>query len=284
MRLCTVLALVLACPTVYSQNVPQLLTHIDACSRFSKSVVRIDTAGGRGTGFIVSSDGFILTAAHVVIDKNTGRYYGAISITSPHSWTEFATPILNITEAATHDYALLKINKTDLSFLELGNEDGLDVGSDLTVIGFPFSALDEKGEQINVKFCLTETVAATTSFGIGKSQVNVIFFQGVSVKGISGSPIISHKTGQVVGVVNTKLSGIGPSVDSIRNNIRSTGEVFKATGPHGEGYGLGGSILPIIDLLENQLANGLGSGTGAADAAYALKKAKRDYERQHPAK
>lgn len=270
------------CSAVYCQSFPQPLTHVDSCSRFSKSVVRIDTADGRGTGFIVSPDGYIVTAAHVVIERNTGQFYRAIDVTLPNSWTELATPVLDITEAAIHDFALLKINKTDLPFLELGDEEGIEIGSDMTIIGFPFSALDEKEQQINVKFCLASTVAATTSFGIGKSQVNVIYFQGVSVKGISGSPIISHKTGQVIGVVNTKLSGIGPSLDSIRKNIRSVGEVFQATGANGNGYGLGGSILPVIDLLDNQLANGLGSGTGAADAAYALKKAKREYERQHP--
>ena len=40
------------------------------------------------------------------------------------------------------------------------------------------------------------------------------------------------------------------------------------------------SLLPIINVLDLQLANGLGSGTGAADAAYALKKAQREYSRK----
>lgn len=278
MRPYVVLAFLFTCPAVYCQNLPKPLTHVAACSRFSKSVVRIDTAGGRGTGFIVSSDGYVLTAAHVVIDGDTGQYFRAIDVTSPKLWSELATPVLDITEAATHDFALLKINKTGLPFLESGNDAGLEIGSDLTVIGFPFSALDEKGEQINIRFCLSESVTATTSFGIGKSQVNVIFFQGVSVKGISGSPIISHKTGQVVGVVNTKLTGVGPELQKLRDDIA-----------HGKGTGisLGGidpneNIGKVLNVLDLQLANGLGSGTGAADVAYALQKAKRAYARQHP--
>lgn len=283
MRLFAVLVFLFAVPVIYCQNLPQPLTHVEACSRFSKSVVRIDTADGRGTGFIVSPDGFILTAAHVVVDKNTGQYYRAISVTLPHSWTELATPVLNITEATTHDFALLKINKTSLVALDLGDENTLDPGGELSIIGFPFSALDENGEQINVRFCLAGTVAATTSFGVGKAQINVIYFQGVSVKGISGSPIISRKTGQVVGVVNTKLTGIGPGLDRVRRNASAGGDV-QIIGTHGNVIQVGGSIADIISVLDAQLANGLGSGTGAADAAYALKKAKRDYQHQHSAK
>jgi hypothetical protein len=44
-----------------------------------------------------------------------------------------------------------------------------------------------------------------------------------------------------------------------------------------------GTPMLIIDTLDTQLANGLGSGTEAADAANALQQAKRDYERQHSA-
>ena len=221
MRFCNLFVLVLACPALYGQNIPQPLTHVETCNELAKSAVRIDTAEGRGTGFIVSSDGFILTAAHVVIDINAGQYYRTISVTSPHSWTALATPVLNITEAAVHDFALLKIDRTGLPFLHLGDESTLNSGEDLSIVGFPFSALDESGEYINAKFCLRGTVAATTTFGSGKSQINVIYFQGVSVKGISGSPIISDKTGQVVGVVNTKLTGIGPELQKLRDDNTS---------------------------------------------------------------
>ena len=50
------------------------------------------------------------------------------------------------------------------------------------------------------------------------------------------------------------------------------------------GFEPGTETDKIINVLDNQLANGLGTGTGAADAAYALKKAKREYKHTHPKK
>jgi S1-C subfamily serine protease len=289
MRMVTLCAIYLSiCCSAYSQS-PKPLTHIEACGeRFSKPVVRIDNPDGRGSGFIVSSDGFILTAAHVVIDPNTGRYYRTIMVTAPHAWTEFATPVMNVTEAATYDFALIKIDKNDLPTLELGSEEGVEVGSDLTLIGFPFSALDDKGEYINAKFCLAGLVAAYTSFGVGKSQVDAVYFQGPSVKGISGSPIISNKTGKVIGVVSTKLTGIGLGLQNVRQDRQREIDKEKAGGVEIRttmgGIDPAKSVSQIINVLDDQLANGLGMGTGASDAAYALKKAKRDYDKNHPKK
>jgi hypothetical protein len=140
--------------------------------------------------------------------------------------------------------------------------------------------MDDKGEYINVKFCLTGNVAANTTIGIGKSQVNVVYFQGVSIKGISGSPIFSDKTGEVVGVVSQRLTGIGKELQHLGDDIAHG----KGTGISISGYEPGREALKIINVLDLQLANGLGMGTGASDASYALKKAKREYDRQHSKK
>jgi len=76
-------------------------------------------------------------------------------------------------------------------------------------------------------------------------------------------------------VVNTKLTGIAKSLQNLRDKIA-----------HGAGGNIvvsglepGPAIGSIIDVLDLQLANGLGSGTGAADAAFAVKKAQRRYKK-----
>ncbi len=50
---------------VLAETMP--ITQQQACSRFSSAVVSVD-AGGQthGTGFIVSPDGYVLTASHLV--------------------------------------------------------------------------------------------------------------------------------------------------------------------------------------------------------------------------
>jgi hypothetical protein len=50
------------------------------------------------------------------------------------------------------------------------------------------------------------------------------------------------------------------------------------------GFEPGTEVDKIITVLDTQLANGLGSSTGTADAANALAEAKRDYARQHSKK
>jgi hypothetical protein len=61
------------------------------------------------------------------------------------------------------------------------------------------------------------TVVAQTSIPLGNLQFRkTIFFQGVSIKGISGAPFISLVSGKVVGVVSTKLTAISMSLEKQR--------------------------------------------------------------------
>jgi hypothetical protein len=282
MRLCALVVL-LACPTVYCQKIRQPLTQVEACKSFRSSIVQVDTDTMHGTGFIVGPDGWIITALHVVADQQTliKRENILVSIVGhPHSIpAEIVSPLDNI--ARLRDFAILKIHETNLPALDLGSEVNIDDGSPIAIIGFPLSASLRFGPI--PRFCLMGTVAAQTTFPLPQGNLQflrTIYFQGISVKGISGAPIISLVTGKVIGIVSTKLAGITPALDEVRKNTSAGGDI-QVIGTNGNQFGIAGSITPIIDVLDNQLANGLGSGTGASDAAYSLKKAKRDYGRQH---
>ena len=136
------------------------------------------------------------------------------------------------------------------------------------------------------KFCLSGTVAyaghAEVGVGIktpkGPSTVNVnvdvIYFQGPSVKGLSGSPIISRDTGHVIAILTSKLTGISASLDSDRTGLRKAG----TTGLYVDGIHEETSITTLIDTLDYQLANGLGAGTGIEDAKAALRHVLRQRE------
>ena len=147
----------------------------------------------------------------------------------------------------------------------------------------PLSAMFPENVPLNriPQFCLTGTIAAQTSFPLGKGiHLDTIYFQGVSIKGISGAPIISLDTGKVIGIVDTRMTGIGRALADLHDEfVAGFAKNFSFSG-----YVPGVEEDKIINVLDSQLANGLGTGTGAADAAYALEKAKRDYKRHHPAK
>jgi len=185
------------------------------------------------------------------------------------------------TESVIRDFALLKVEKTGLPFLELGTESEVSPGSDITIIGYPFSAESAYTASINTKFCLSGMVAATDTIVEHGVNINAIYFQGPAVKGISGGPIISRDTGHVVGIQSQKLAGIGVELNDIRKQLVAgkSNMTVRFTG-----VDLADSLIGIIDVMDRHLVNELGSGTGASDVAYALKKARREYERQHPRK
>jgi len=68
--------------------------------------------------------------------------------------------------------------------------------------------------------------------------------------------------------------GIGPGLQALSDDL-ATG---KSTGMSLSGIDSNLSIRKIINVLDRQLANGLGSGSGASDAVNALKKAQKDWD------
>jgi len=246
------------------------LTQKKACQRFMSAVVRIDVAGGRATGFIVSPDGWIMTAAHVILDPDTGERRKAIAVMLPDGSTAFANVV-----ADGIDYAVLKVEKTKLPSLDLGEQSGASPGEEITIIGYPFSA-EDAFTTINAKFCMAGFVTAVDSVTYNGHQVDAIYFQGPAVKGISGGPIISRDTGRVIGIQSQKLAGIGSGLFAIRNRLipapgtTSGGVVTK-------GVNLTDATIDLINLLDRHLANGLGAATGINDAKHDLVKAQKQH-------
>ncbi len=247
------------------------LTNKEICSQFSAPIVRIDIPGGfAASGFIVSPDGWILTAGHVMFDPISHAQLTTVAVTLPDGSKQLAVPISPTKESVTRDFLVLKVEKSGLPYLQLGTESEISAGSDIAIIGYPFSA------GVNTKFCLFGSVTATDSISTNDGiNVDIIYFQGPAVKGISGAPIISRDTGHVVGIQSLKLTGIGNALDNIRN--------FANAAPnHGhlviDGVSPSYSVTQIINVLDQQLANGLGTATGVDDAASALRKSEREHK------
>lgn len=264
------------------------LNQRQACSKFSDAVVRIDAGGmSYGTGFIVSPDGYILTASHV-IRSDDGEYYSTIRVGLP-AGAQFARVAAPVTlDSVGRDFVLLKVDtQAKLPFLPLGSDDEVTVGADATIIGFPVSAITMQDKNVFRKFCLSASFAATDLLTVPVDgmkmnmtsrvpvhkdvKVDVVYFQGPSVKGISGSPIISRDTGHVVGIVTLRLTGIGTSLMTLKQRT--------AEGLGGgiaiSGLEPGKAVNEIVTVLDDQLANDLGAATGIDDPKQALKDAQR---------
>ena len=135
----------------------------------------------QGSGFIVSSNGLILTNAHVV--------QGAKEVTVKLiNHREYKAKVLGTDK--TSDIAVLKINATNLPTVRLGNSDKLDVGDYVLAIGAPFGLEETATAGI---------VSATGRSLPGDGAVPFIQTDAAVNPGNSGGPLFDAN-GAVVGI------------------------------------------------------------------------------------
>jgi len=145
---------------------------------------------GGGTGFIISSDGMILTNKHVVLDKEAE--YSILT----NNGESFPAKVL--ARDPIKDLAIIKIeNGNNLKPLNLGNSDNLQIGQTVIAIG---NALGEFQNTVSVGVVsgLKRTVTASGG-GITELLENLIQSDAAINKGNSGGPLLNLR-GEVIGV------------------------------------------------------------------------------------
>jgi serine protease Do len=153
--------------------------------------------GSMGSGFIISSDGYVLTNDHVV----EGMEKVTVILSDQR---EFSADLVGRDERS--DIALLKIDAKNLPTLTLAREDNLKVGQWVVAIGSPFG--------------LDYSATAGIVSAIGRSipsahtESNYVPFIQTDVAinpGNSGGPLFNLK-GEVVGINSQIFSPSGGSV------------------------------------------------------------------------
>ncbi len=177
---------------------------------------------GGGSGFIISSDGLILTNKHVVLDKAAS--YTVLT----NDGKKYAAEVL--ARDPSQDLAVLKIKATGLPVVELGDSDSLELGQTAIAIG---NALGEYRNTVSVGVIsgLSRTVQASGP-GIAETINGVIQTDAAINPGNSGGPLL-NLNGQVVGINTAIASGaqnIGftiPINDAKRDidSVQKTGEI-----------------------------------------------------------
>ena len=147
---------------------------------------------GAGSGVVISSDGYILTCAHVVD--------GASNITVTVGGQDYTATLVG--EDTTSDIAVIKIDATGLTPATVGDSDGLKVGESVMAVGNP---LGELGGTVTsgIVSALNRSVSIQ-----GTSSVNTMSLiqMDASVSpGNSGGGLF-NMNGELVGIVNAKSS------------------------------------------------------------------------------
>ncbi len=151
---------------------------------------QVSESASSGSGFIISSDGEILTNYHVIEGAQT------LTVTL-YDGSEYTAQVLGY--EASSDVALIKINAENLSTVTLGNSSDLYVGAEVAAIGNP---LGELTYSLNVGYISSmERSVNTDGTPINMMQIDVSINSGNS-----GGPLFDMQ-GNVVGINTAKYSG-----------------------------------------------------------------------------
>ena len=199
---------------------------------------------GAGSGVIISSDGYILTCAHVVD--------GASTITVTIGDKDYTATLVG--EDTTSDIAVIKIDADGLTPATVGNSDSLKVGQSVMAVGNP---LGELGGTVTGGMISALNRSVTIQ---GSSSVNTMFLiqMDASVSpGNSGGGLF-NMNGELVGIVNAKSSssdaeGLGFAIP-INDAIKVAQELLENGYVTGRPY-LGITYLAVTDA---QTASQLG--------------------------
>ena len=161
----------------------------------SPSVVVITTEqveSGAGSGVIISSDGYILTCAHVVS--------GASNITVSIGDKDY--PATLVGEDTTSDIAVVKVDATGLTPATVGDSDSLKVGESVMAVGNP---LGELGGTVTsgIVSALNRSVSIQGSSSV--NTMSLIQMDASVSPGNSGGGLF-NMNGELVGIVNAKSS------------------------------------------------------------------------------
>ena len=159
------------------------------------------TSAASGSGFIISSDGYILTNYHVIEDSSS------ISV-SLYDGTVYDAALIGYDES--NDIAVLKVEAEDLVPVILGDSDKLNVGDSVVAIGNPLGELT---------FSLTAgTVSAKDRKVTLSSTVTMDLIQtDCAINSGNSGGALFNLYGEVIGITNAKYSSSSASEASIDN-------------------------------------------------------------------
>lgn len=184
-------------------------------------VVATREGTGSGSGIVMTSDGYILTNAHVVAD--------AISVTvSTYDGREFPAAVIGSDRST--DVAVIRIDAKNLTAATFGDSDAIEVGEDAIAIGNPLG--------MELSFTITKGIVSAINRNITIDNYNMTVIQtDASINpGNSGGPLL-NSAGEVIGITSAKImsdystgtvEGIGFAIP-----INSALEVARDLAAHG---------------------------------------------------
>lgn len=152
---------------------------------------------GSGSGFLITTDGMILTNKHVVEDKQSE--YTVIT----QDEKQYSVEV--IAEDPVRDVAVVKIKGMGFPILKLGDSDGIKVGQTVIAIG---DSLGEFSNSVSrgIVSGLKRNVNAMSVFGDTERLTDIIQTDAAINLGNSGGPLLDIN-GNVIGINVARAQG-----------------------------------------------------------------------------
>lgn len=210
---------------------------------------------GGGTGFLVSSDGLIVTNKHVVEDENADYTF----LTNDEK--KYSAKVL--ARHPSEDLAIIKIEGKDFPTLELGDSDSLQIGQWVVAIG---NALGEFRNTVSTGVIsgLSRSIVAQGGLGGAEKLDDIIQTDAAINSGNSGGPLL-NLDGQIVGI-NTAVAqgaqnvGFAIPINTVKKAIQDVKQNGKIVQPY-----LGVRYMIVTDSLKQK--NNLSVSYGALVAS-----------------
>ena len=191
---------------------------------------------GAGSGVIISSDGYILTCAHVVD--------GASNITVTINDKDYTATLVG--EDTTSDIAVIKIDANGLTPATVGDSDSLKVGQNVMAVGNP---LGELGGTVTGGMISALNRSVTIQGSSSVNTMSLIQMDASVSPGNSGGGLF-NMNGELIGIVNAKSSssdaeGLGFAIP-INDAIKVAQELLENGYVTGRPY-LGITYLAVED-------------------------------------
>jgi len=209
-----------------------------------------------GSGFIISSDGYILSNYHVI---ETAYKNELPLIVSLHDGTEFEAKVIGF--ESSNDIALIKIDATDLNATIIANSENVRVGQPVYTVGNPFGDL---------VYTMTEGIVSALDrvVTVDRKSISTFQFSAAVNSGNSGGPVYDSN-GEVIGIVSAKI--MGNSVEGIGFAIPINDAIDIASKLIEHGYISG---RPLIGITVNTVTSAHAEYYGWVVGAYVRSTAK----------
>ncbi len=203
---------------------------------------------GLGTGFIVTSDGYIISNSHV-----TGEKYSKCYVTLENGNSYDGTVVWSDTDL---DLSIVKITAKNLPYVSLGDSSSIRVGENVYAIGNPIGFEFRRTVTSGIISAKNRTIKIEEE-NKSSYMTDLIQTDATINPGNSGGPLI-YPNGEVIGINTVKIStaeGIGFAIPI--NIIKPIIESFKETGTFEEAtigiYAYDKEVVPYLNSSYNSI-------------------------------